>query len=206
MKTILFITAHSMSIHDAGVNYTNQLLNELAKTCTIDVVCFHYKNSSAVDTPKNVKIVLDTEISTWFKVKGLLMSFGTFPLFAARYNNKVLSYIRHRLEEVKYDFVYFDFSQTFTYAKAIDHPHKILMSHDVIAQKYERMHTYMRPWALRSERHLLSKGQVFTFSEKDCNITSNYHYYSQNCREKSKTYSFESIFKVWMNLFKDIKM
>jgi glycosyltransferase involved in cell wall biosynthesis len=42
------------------------------------------------------------------------------------------------------------------------------MAHDVMAQKYSRMKTYLRPWAVLSERRMLKQGTVFTFSEKDC--------------------------------------
>ena len=83
----------------------------------------------------------------------------------------VLSLLQKQVSIGQYDYVYFDFSQTFCYAKYIHHPNKILMSHDVIAQKYSRMKRYLKPWAKFSERRLLKYGKaVFTFSEKDCEL------------------------------------
>jgi len=79
--------------------------------------------------------------------------------------------LQDQIAKTNYDFVYFDFSQTFCYAKYINHPNKILMAHDVIAQKYSRMKKYLRPWAVWTERKMLRHGTVvFTFSEKDCEL------------------------------------
>lgn len=170
MKRILFITPFTPNNQGAGVSYTNQLLKELSKSCLIDLVYFRYKNNDEYVAPNgNVTVILDKVIHTGDKILALLLQPGVFPLFTARFNNTLCRFLQKRVENTKYDFVYFDFSQTFSYAKYINHPNKILMAHDVIAQKYARMKTYLRPWAKHTEREMLTYGNaVFTFSEKDC--------------------------------------
>lgn len=172
MKRLLFVTPFTPDNQGVGVSYTSQLLKELAKTCLIDLVYFRY----AVDIPyrppvDNIRVIREKFISGKDKIKSLLHSPFLFPLFTARYNKEVCQYLKDRIAKTNYDFVYFDFSQTFCYAKYINHPNKILMAHDVIAQKYSRMKHYLRPWAAWTEKRLLKKGTVvFTFSEKDCEL------------------------------------
>ena len=172
MKRLLLITPYTPDNQGVGVSYTSQLLKELAKTCLIDLVYFRY----AVDKPysppvSGIKVLSEIVINRKDKIKSLLHSPFLFPLFTARYNKHVCAFLQEQVARVNYDFVYFDFSQTFCYAKYINHPNKILMAHDVIAQKYSRMKKYLRPWAVWTERKMLRHGTVvFTFSEKDCEL------------------------------------
>lgn len=172
MKKILFITPYTPDNQGVGVSYTSQLVKELAKTCLIDLVYFRY----AVDKPysppvSGINVLSEIVINRKDKIKSLLHSPFLFPLFTARYNKHVCAFLQEQVARVNYDFVYFDFSQTFCYAKYINHPNKILMAHDVIAQKYSRMKKYLRPWAVWTERKMLKHGTVvFTFSEKDCEL------------------------------------
>ena len=168
MKHILFICPFSLEKHHAGVVYTRQLLSSLAEHCQIDLIYFKYKTDKDYEPCSNVKVVRKIEINTLYKIIGLLSLLWVFPLFTARFSWKVCRYIRSLVAQNDYDFVYFDFSQSFAYSLFIKHPHKILMAHDVMAQKYSRMKTYLRPWAVMSERSILKRGIVFTFSEKDC--------------------------------------
>ena len=172
MIKILFITALTPNDRGAGVAYTNRLLVELSKTCLIDLVYFRYADEKPFIAPNdNVKVICEEVINTRNKIKSLYLMPGVFPLFTARYKQSVRSFLQKQVCIVQYDYVYFDFSQTFCYAKYINHPNKILMSHDVIAQKYSRMKRYLRPWAVCSERKMLKYGKVvFTFSEKDCQL------------------------------------
>lgn len=172
MKRLLLITPYTPDNQGVGVSYTSQLLKELAKTCLIDLVYFRY----AVDKPysppvSGIKVLSEIVINRKDKIKSLLHSPFLFPLFTARYNKHVCAFLQEQVARVNYNFVYFDFSQTFCYAKYINHPNKILMAHDVIAQKYSRMKKYLRPWAVWTERKMLKHGTVvFTFSEKDCEL------------------------------------
>lgn len=176
-KKILFITAFTPNDRGAGVAYTNRLLIELSKTCQIDVVYFRYADEMPYMAPNvNVNVIREEVIGTYDKIKSLILMFGVFPLFTARYKKDVLSLLQKQVGTGQYDYVYFDFSQTFCYAKYINHPNKILMSHDVIAQKYSRMKPYLKPWAQFSERRLLKYGNVvFTFSEKDSELINQWY-------------------------------
>lgn len=170
MKKILFICPFSMQKHHAGVVYTRQLLAKLSEQCHIDLIYFHYKGDQEYVPCENVNVVRKVEINRLYKIMGTLSLLWVFPLFTARFSWKVCRYIRSLVAQNDYDFVYFDFSQSFAYSLFIKHPHKILMAHDVMAQKYSRMKTYLRPWAVMSERRILKQGTVFTFSEKDCQL------------------------------------
>lgn len=170
LKKILFITPFSPSANHAGMVYTRQLLSELSNRFIIDLVYFYYKGEKRFMHIDNVTVVQEVEINKKYKLLGLLSHLWVFPLFSSRYNKNVCNFLYKQVSAVKYDFVYFDFSQTFLYASFINHPNKILMSHDVMAQKYSRMKQYLRPWAMKTERKLLKEGVVFTFSEKDCRI------------------------------------
>lgn len=172
MKKILLITPYTPDNQGVGVSYTSQLLRELSKTCIVDLVYFRYEEDAAYKpVSTNIRVVLDKVVHTKDKVLGLLNHPLLFPLFTSRHCKDVTRFLQQRVRENSYDCVYFDFSQTFSYAKYIDHPNKLLMSHDVIAQKYSRMKQYLRPWAMRSERKMLKAGSiVFTFSEKDCEL------------------------------------
>lgn len=178
MKSILFITPFTPDNQGVGVSYTSQLLKELAKTCFIDLVYFRYEDDKQYEpSVPEIRIIREEIISSKDKIKSLLHSPFLFPLFTARYNKEVCQYLKDRIAKTNYDFVYFDFSQTFCYAKYINHPNKILMAHDVIAQKYSRMKKYLHPWAVWTERKMLRHGTVvFTFSEKDCELIK--HLYS----------------------------
>lgn len=172
MKNVLLITPYTPDNQGVGVSPTSQLLKELAKTCTIDLVYFRYKEDKPYCPPvSGIRIIREEIISSKDKIKSLLNSPFIFPLFTARYKKNVCQFLQKHVARSKYDLVFFDFSQTFSYAKYINHPNKILMAHDVIAQKYSRMKTYLRPWAVKSERKILQHGTiVFTFSEKDCEL------------------------------------
>lgn len=168
MKRILFICPFSPAKHHAGVVYTRQLLEKLAERCQIDLVYFCYKGDDEYVPCENVNVVRKIEIGRNYKILGMLSLLWVFPLFTARFSWEVCRFLRKLVDKNNYDFVYFDFSQSFAYSLFVKHPHKILMAHDVMAQKYSRMKTYLRPWAVMSERHILRQGTVFTFSEKDC--------------------------------------
>ena len=155
LKKILFITPFSPSANHAGMVYTRQLLSELSNRFIIDLVYFYYKGEKRFMHIDNVTVVQEVEINKKYKLLGLLSHLWVFPLFSSRYNKNVCNFLYKQVSAVKYDFVYFDFSQTFLYASFINHPNKILMSHDVMAQKYSRMKQYLRPWAMKTERKLL---------------------------------------------------
>lgn len=175
MKKILFITPYTPDNQGGGVSYTSQLLAELAKSCRIDLVYFKYDGDAPFEpVSESIKIITQERVSKFTKVLSLLLQPTMFPLFTARFRWRVVKLLRKLVAQNDYDFVYFDFSQTFSYARYVKHPHKILMSHDVIGQRYARSKSCWLPWVRKTEAKLLKYGQaVVTFSQKDSDILLN---------------------------------
>jgi len=172
MVRLLLITPFTPDNQGRGISPTSLLLAELSKEHCVDLVYFRYPEERPyVSDYENVHVLKEFIVTKWQKIIGIIKHPLLFPLFTSRHNGEAVSFLREQVFKVKYDVIFFDFSQTFSYAAYLDHPNKILMSHDVIAQKYSRMKTYLRPWAIWTERRLLSNGTVvFTFSEKDCDL------------------------------------
>lgn len=172
MNKILLITPYTPDNQGIGVSYTSQLIKELSKKFIIDIVYFKYKEDTLyIPYNKNIRILRETIVDKLYKIRSLLHNPWCFPLFSARFDKDTAHYLQTIATIDNYEYIYLDFSQTFLYANYINHPNLILMSHDVIAQKYSRMQKYFRPWATATESKLLSKGSVvFTFSQKDSDL------------------------------------
>ena len=173
MKRILFITVSAPGSHGGGGEvYTAELLKELSSFCLIDLVYFRYKDRAVYEPcNENVRVVLEQIIDKGFKIRGFLSKLSVFPFFSARYSKKISSFLKNKVNEEKYDAVYFDHSQTFAYVNDIKHPLKILMCHDVVAQNYMRKQSRFSSWVKTSEKRLLTSGDcIFTLSKKDCDL------------------------------------
>ena len=174
MKHILLITPFVPSQLGAGVNYSRQLIEELSKENLIDIVLFRSKMEAEYIAPNlNVRILKEYGISKMKKLIHAGCLFFFFPLFTAKFSFFVLFYLKSLIKKKHYDFVYFDFSQMFLYAKFLNHGNKILMSHDVIAQRYSRGYNkYISKFCSYTEKFVLSTSNVniFTFSEKDSEL------------------------------------
>lgn len=172
MKRILLITPYTPDNQGRGVSPTSRFLQEITKTCQVEIVYFRYKEDRIyIPINSNIRVIKDVVIDNMYKIKGLLQKPQLFPIFTSRYSRKVSRFIKEHVKKIKYDFIYFDFSQTFSYAADIDHPNKIFMSHDVIYQRYSRERTFCLSWVKRSEKSILKYAdKIFTFSAKDCDI------------------------------------
>lgn len=177
MKHILLITPYTPDNQGRGVSPTSRLLQEVTKTCLVDLVYFRYKGDKEyIPINSNVRVIKDILVDNLYKVKGLLQKPWLFPIFTPRYNRGVSHFLREQMSKVKYDYVYFDFSQTFSYAADIHHDNKIFMSHDVMCQRYSRERTYCLPWVKMSEKSILKQAdKIFTFSSKDCEILKRFY-------------------------------
>ena len=175
INRILFLTAFNPSKNDAGSNYTRQLLLELGESHIIDLIIFKKKDVETFDPRmRNISIIKAVKVSTFSRLKGFLMVPFIFPLFSSRFDYNILVFIKNKKKEVRYDIIYFDFSQTFLYSLFITHPRKVFMSHDVIFQRYERRNSISAFWAGISESWLLKTAtKIFTFSKKDSDIIKN---------------------------------
>ena len=180
---LLFITAFNPSKNDAGSNYTRQLVLELSQKHHIDLVIFKKKAEKSFQSyGPNLKTINTYNVSTLSRIIGIISLPIFFPLFSTRFRWTAVIFLKKLLKEQTYDFIYFDFSQTFVYSLFIKHPLKIFMAHDVIYQRYLRRKNLFIRWIKWSEQHLLKKANsIFTFSNKDCNlINCLYHIKSQS--------------------------
>lgn len=169
MKKILYITAFPPNQQSAGQNYSRQFLNELSKCCEVDLIYFQYRDHE-ISLDPDVHVVESFKLSTVRKCFNIMKLPFFHPFFTARFEFSLLLYINKN--KSKYDIIYFDFSQVFIYSLFIKHPGKVLMSHDVIYQKYLRndgfVNRIMRPLLECTERALYKSAyKIFCFSKKD---------------------------------------
>lgn len=173
MKKLLYITGAVPGKRGGGGEaYSYALIRELSKGVCIDVFYFHYADDAPMDVPnENIRIVGSQKINAFYKLWGVSLKPCVFPLFASRYSLAAERTIQELERKNHYDVLYFDFSQTFIFAERIAHPNKVLMAHDIIAQKYMRKQRLLLRWVINTERRLLKNGtKIFTFSQKDCDI------------------------------------
>lgn len=159
---ILFITAFPPCQKTAGQDYTRRLILDLvAKGHTVSIIYTQYPLHTT-ELPHSVA-VLQTIKPT---LKNCLHKPLFHPFFTKRFDKNTLHFIQSVASE--FDMLYFDFSQVHLYSLFISHTNKVLMCHDVIAQKFCRKGVFQLPWILNSERKILkSATRIVTFSQKD---------------------------------------
>ncbi|MDN0048742.1 glycosyltransferase [Bacteroides gallinaceum] len=174
MKNILFLTPHLPSVQAGGAKFTFLLLNELSKVAKIDLIYFKYNNETEYIVPnENINVLRVMKNSTLIKVIHTLQHPFTHPIFSVRFDFALLAFIKHIMKIKNYDLLYLDHSQMFMYGKYFPKIQKILMAHDVMAQRYERCGNWLsKKIILSKEKELMSipNSTVFTFSEKDNSI------------------------------------
>jgi len=177
LRKILLISAFPPCNKTAGQSYTNRLIQDLSKNNKIDLIYFSYQNHQFDFENDNIEVKRIIRTSLIVKFFSSLKLFLFFPFFTSRFSLRVLWFILMRNKN--YDCIYFDFSQVFIYSLFINHKYKILMSHDVIIQKYHRLDFKLR-WLITSfcsftEKIILCKkeNKILVFSEKDRKILKN---------------------------------
>lgn len=168
--TILFITAFPPNQKTAGQDYTRRLLDDLVRRGhSVSLIYAEYSGHSA-ELPPSVKILGTVKP----QIKNCLAKPFFHPFFTRRFQKSMANLISRVASD--FDILYFDFSQMHLYSLFVEHPCKILMCHDVIAQKFSRKDMWQLPFVKRSERLILrSAGQVLTFSQKDCDFIKNFY-------------------------------
>lgn len=163
MRRILYITAFPPCQKTAGQDYSRRLLCELIDLGhKVSLIYAEYPGHSP-EIPEKVAVLRKITPS----LKNCLLKLEFHPFFTKRFDSETLSFIQSIASD--YDMLYFDFSQVHLYSLYVNHPNKILMCHDIIAQKFSRRGCLQLPWIKRSEGKLLrSANQIITFSEKDC--------------------------------------
>ena len=161
--TILFITAFPPNQRTAGQDYTRRLLDDLVRRGhSVSLIYASYPGHE-IEVDGRVKILSCIQP----RLKNCLSHPRFHPFFTRRFSSETLLLIR--AYAAQFDMLYFDFSQVHLYALFVEHPCKVLMCHDVIAQKFSRKHSLHLSWIRNSERMLLSSAsRIITFSNKDC--------------------------------------
>jgi hypothetical protein len=173
MKRILFITAFTPSKFSAGQNFTANTLDDLAEECKVDLIYFKYGSQDYSSRHPNISVLRSIRANWFFKsIRAICFPF-LHPFFTVRFSFPLLWYVLRMIRSHKYDLVYFDFSQVFLYSLFIRGPKKVLMSHDVIYQKFDRKGSLVQLWwASISERLILAQKDIsiLVFSKKDSDI------------------------------------
>lgn len=212
MKKILLITPFVPNNIGAGVNYTRLFIEDISKDCEVNIVLFKGKNEvSYIPCNSNVKLLREINSSLLYKLLNAVSLIFLFPLFTVKFNLFILFYLRNLIKNERFDIVYFDFSQMFLYAKLLKHKNKILMSHDVITQRYSRSSNKLIEFlCYHTEKWILntSNAHIFTFSDKDSKLIHDYFklpsiptsfYLSENILSSSPQYvdGYFVFFAMW---------
>lgn len=170
MSKILFVSAFTPSSSSAGQNFTLQLLGDLSKNHTIDLVFFKTGSDVFKSKDPSLRVVEEVPLSPALKLIHVVLFPFFHPLFSGRFSYRVLMLIRRLIKGGSYDIVYFDFSQVFLYSLFFRRQRKLLMCHDIIYQKYKRSgHILERWWVYLTEKIIFAAPEttLLTFSEKD---------------------------------------
>jgi glycosyltransferase involved in cell wall biosynthesis len=163
--TLLFITAFPPNGKTAGQDYSMRLLDDLSeKGAEISLIYAEYPGHRA-EISEKIKVLKSFRPS----YRNCLSFLTLHPFFTRRFDRKILEFIKSAASG--FDAIYFDFSQVHAYSIFVNHPRKILMCHDVVAQKFSRKGKIFLPWIKFSEKKILNSAtEIFTFSRKDCDF------------------------------------
>ena len=174
MKRILFLTPYVPSSRAGGENFTRLLLEKLSVNNKIDLIYYRYGDDPVYKCPNdNIRVMKEIINSTVVKLKHTLLYPTMHPIFTIRFDRGLLAYVKQLMAENKYDLLYLDHSQMFLYGKYFPEVKKLLMAHDVMAQRFSRRGNWLsKKFILGGEGGLMKmqNSTVFTFSEKDNRI------------------------------------
>jgi glycosyltransferase involved in cell wall biosynthesis len=164
MKKILFITAFPPNHNSGGQVFTLNLLCDLVKENTVDLIYFEYKNHS-IESNLSVNSIKSFKVNNF----DCFLNISAHPIFTRRFNKKILKYIIERA--MNYDILFFDYSQVALYSLYINHPYKIMRSHDVLFQMFSRKNKMFKYWIKKTEGEIFQSVQkVFVLSKKDADL------------------------------------
>jgi hypothetical protein len=177
MKKVLLVSAFPPSPYSAGQNFTLNLLDDLAKDHKIDFVYFAFREQTYKPTSPAINVIKRIPLTRFNRVINVILCPFFHPLFSVRFSLSTLSLLRKLTRTNQYDVLCFDFSQVFLYSFFFKERKKILIAHDVIAQKSSRERfAPARWWAAWTERRVFRQKniEVFTFSDKDKTLIASY--------------------------------
>lgn len=169
---ILFLTAFLPSKIAGGHNYTRLLLNKLAERgFDVDLLYCKYPYDPFYKNPdeKKIKVLKVCKITSFVKLINAVKVPFFHPIFTIRFSWRVLFFLRKEFKKNRYDLIYLDHPQMYLYG-AFFPEKKILMAHDVMAQRYERSSSGMVSKIVKMGEKFfmgMQKSTVFSFSDKD---------------------------------------
>lgn len=167
---ILFLTPYVPSPRAGGEKFTLLLLEKLSARHQIDLVYYKYAKDSFYNVPdENVRVLKVCKNSTVVKLWNALKLPFFFPTFTIRFSLRLLFFIKRAMKKRKYDLIYLDHSQMALYGLFFKNTPKILMSHDVMLQRFNKSGSFVSRWVNFTEKKVMSAPEltVWTFSEKD---------------------------------------
>lgn len=172
---ILFLTAFVPHEGAAAEKNTKLMIEDLSCDNQVDLFFFKYRNDPQYIQPnKNVRIIGVSKNSIIKKLANILCFPFVYPLFSVRFNWLILNKLKKHVKVNRYDAIICDHSQMFLYGKYLKGDNiKILISHDVIAQRVERTSSKLLLKICKmSELYCLSQknANIFTLCQKDCNL------------------------------------
>lgn len=174
MKNILFLTPFVPSNKAGGENFTRLLLENLSEEFQVDVIYYRYKDDAPYECPNsNVRVVKEIINSTKVKLWNSLRYPTIHPVFAIRFNKELLRFVQKLMKEKKYALMFLDHSQMAIYGTYFPKMKKVLMSHDVMAQRFSRSGNWLnRKLIAAGEGRMMRQPNLITysFSDKDRKI------------------------------------
>ena len=171
MKHILFLTPFVPSNKAGGENFTRQLLIHLSDFFKVDLLYYRYTDDQSYVCPnENIRIVKEIVNSTKLKLLNVVRTPRIHPILSVRFNKKILKFIQNLVKENQYDLLFLDHSQMALYGEYFPEMKKILMSHDVMAQRYSRSGNWItKKMIIAGEKRVMKQKNlvVYSFSEKD---------------------------------------
>ena len=182
---ILFLTAFLPSKIAGGHNYTRLLLKKLAERGhQIDLLYCKYPTDPYYDNPDetHIKVLKVCKINALIKLFNAVKIPLFHPIFTIRFSWRVLWFLKKQDHQNCYDLVYLDHPQMYLYGKFFKQ-RKILMAHDVMAQRYERSSSRIAEKIVKcGEKFFLGmrNSTIFSFSDKDRDIVKKLYGYDSN--------------------------
>lgn len=172
---ILFLTPYVPSDRAGGEKFTKLLLEDLSKNNQIDLVYYKYFFDKEYVCPnENVRVLKVCKNSTMVKLWNCLKHPMLHPTFSIRFSYRLLCFLKKQWKQNDYDLLYLDHSQMLLYGKYFPKAKKILMSHDVMAERFGHKGGAIAKFVRLSEGRLMHMPNlnIFTFSQKDVDIVN----------------------------------
>ncbi|MDR2409573.1 MAG: glycosyltransferase family 4 protein [Bacteroidales bacterium] len=196
LRKLLFITAFPPNFKSGGQKFSLNLLRDLSKTFLVDLIYFEYKNHS-------IESNLPVNLVKSFKVNNLncFSKITAHPIFTRRFNKSILRYLAD--VSSRYDILFFDYSQVSLYSMFINHPYKVIRSHDVLFQMFSRKNKIFKYWIKCTEGRIFQSAQkVFVLSKKDADLIENIYnlkvYFSHECLQEFHFFEFSRQTKIFL--------